>query len=256
MPSRRPLTPCEGPPGQQQQQQQQQLFFPSYQARYHSGQTLSGSYNRASSCSSSADPWQPLPYDPSHTNLRISSDLSSPHSVYSPVSSLPQCRSPASPAYPARNSPSLDRTIPSSRGTMQLPYARTSPSLFPYDVQPEPKTKKRRKRLDPRQLEALSEMYTRTEYPSTEQRQRLADDLNLPSRRVQVWLVHSLFMLKVYFLTYQLFSQVPEQKAEKPSRRSKYCQPFNEPVHCSSLPRHTAYCCTLIWQPGPCESNG
>jgi homeobox protein YOX1/YHP1 len=78
---------------------------------------------------------------------------------------------------------------------MQPPYARvpTSPPLVPYDAPPKvpgPKNKKRRKRLDPRQVEALNEMYTRTEYPSTEQREQLAGDLKMTSRKVQVWLVH------------------------------------------------------------------
>jgi homeobox protein YOX1/YHP1 len=206
------------------------------EARYHSDQTHGGSYNGASPSSSSADPWRPPPLDvtgggrwqgpsyyPSHADLQIpptSRDLLSPHSVYSLAPNFPQYQSPASPAYPEGHSPSrgavptvaaanihyqrsmamshasFDHTIPSSRGTMQLPYARvpTAPSPVPYDVPPKipgPTIKTKRKRLDARQLEALNRAYARTAYPSTEQRQQLARHLDISPRRVQIWLAHA-----------------------------------------------------------------
>ena len=152
---------------------------------------------------------------------RTSNDLRSPHSVYSPASSIPQYQSPASPAYPAGHSPprgtaaantpqlsmamsnvSLDYTNPMYRNSRPLPYARapTAPSPVPYDVPPEtqePTIKKKRKRADARQLEALNRMYARTAFPSTEERQQLARDLDMSARSVQIWLAHSLFTLHI-----------------------------------------------------------
>jgi hypothetical protein len=94
----------------------------------------------------------------------------------------------------------LDRTNPSSRNTTQLPYARvpvpTAPSPVPFDVPPEasePTIKKKRKRADARQLEALNRMYARTAFPSTEERQQLARDLDMSARSVQIWLALPLF---------------------------------------------------------------
>ena len=95
----------------------------------------------------------------------------------------------------------LDRTNPSSRNTTQLPYARvpvpTAPSPVPFDVPPEvsePTIKKKRKRADARQLEALNRMYARTAFPSTEERQQLARDLDMSARSVQIWLALPLFV--------------------------------------------------------------
>ena len=91
---------------------------------------------------------------------------------------------------------SLDRNIPSSRGIPQLPYARAppAPSPVPFDIPPEaqePTIKKKRKRADARQLEALNRMYARTAFPSTEERKQLADDLDMSARSVQIWLAHT-----------------------------------------------------------------
>ena len=92
----------------------------------------------------------------------------------------------------------LDRTNPSSRNNTQLPYARvpTAPSPVPFDVPPEasePTIKKKRKRADTRQLEALNRMYACTAFPSTEERQQLARDLDMSARSVQIWLALPLF---------------------------------------------------------------
>ena len=91
---------------------------------------------------------------------------------------------------------SLDRNTPSSRVPTQLPYARSlpAPSPVPYDIPAEtaePTIKKKRKRADARQLEALNRMYTRTAFPSTEERQQLAKDLDMSARSVQIWLAHT-----------------------------------------------------------------
>ena len=54
-----------------------------------------------------------------------------------------------------------------------------------------PPIKKKRKRADARQLEALNRMYAHTAFPSTEERQQLTRDLDMSPRSVQIWLVHA-----------------------------------------------------------------
>ena len=147
------------------------------------------------------------------------SDLRSQHSVYSPASSIPRFQPSASSTYLAGHSPSrgavpifapanaqyqqsmamsdasLDRTAPSSRGAAQLPnvHIRTAPSSVPYNVPSETAepTIKKRKRANARQLEALNGVYARTAFPSTEERQQLARDLDMSARSVQIWLAHT-----------------------------------------------------------------
>ena len=66
---------------------------------------------------------------------------------------------------------------------------------MPHDVPSEtaePTIKKKRKRADARQLEALNEMYARTAFPSADERQQLARDLDMSARSVQIWLAHAL----------------------------------------------------------------
>ena len=136
---------------------------------------------------------QEPPY-PSHGGLRISptsSGFRSPHSVYSPASSFPRCQQPM-----GMNHASLDPTTSSSRGPTQLPNAcvPSAPSPVPHDVPFEtadPTIKKKRKRADARQLEALNGVYARTAFPSTEERQQLARDLDMSAGSVQNWLAHT-----------------------------------------------------------------
>ena len=141
--------------------------------------------------------------------------------MYSPTSGFPQYQSPTSPAYLEEHSPSrgavlavatththyqqpmamsrasLERSVPRSRGATQLPYARAPPGTsVPYDIpakKPELPIKKRnRKRADARQLEAINRRkYARTAFPSTEERLRLAKDLDMSARNVQNWLAHT-----------------------------------------------------------------
>ena len=159
-------------------------------------------------------------HHPSHADLRIfptSSELRSLQSVYTPASSFPQYQPTANSACPSFDSPprgpvptaaatstqcqqpmemshaSLDRTTFSSRGATQLPNAcvRTAPSPVLHDVPSEaadPTIKKKRRRADARQLEALNGMYARTPFPSTEERQQLARNLDMSARSVQIWL--------------------------------------------------------------------
>ena len=104
----------------------------------------------------------------------------------------------------AMGHPSLERNIPTSRSaTTQLPYARAppAPSPVPYDIPAEasePTIKKKRKRADARQLEALNRMYARTAFPSTEERLQLAKDLDMSARSVQIWLAAYLRSHRMY----------------------------------------------------------
>ncbi len=88
---------------------------------------------------------------------------------------------------------SLERDLPSSRAAAQLPYARAppAPSPVPYDIPAEtPPPIKKRKRADARQLEALNRVYSRTAFPSTEERLQLAKELDMSAESVRIWLAH------------------------------------------------------------------
>ena len=68
--------------------------------------------------------------------------------------------------------------------------------MSPVDCEPpaelsEPTIKKKRKRADARQLEVLNSTYNRTAFPSTEERMKLAKDLDMSARSVQIWLEHA-----------------------------------------------------------------
>lgn len=163
-------------------------------------------------------------YYSSHTDVQIppaSSDLRPPHSGYFDTSSGRTLLPPLTTAFPTSDSPfdavptnaayppyqqsmatshaSLERNPPSSRVVPPLPYARAPPVMSPVsyetrDIQvesQEPTIKKKRKRADARQLEALNRMYARTAFPSTEERQQLAKDLEMSARSVQIWLAHT-----------------------------------------------------------------
>ena len=89
---------------------------------------------------------------------------------------------------------SQGRPASSSRPTQSYaPYPR--PPLADYEPPvetTEPQIKKKRKRADARQLEVLNGTYTRTAFPSTEERAQLAKDLDMSARSVQIWLEHAL----------------------------------------------------------------
>jgi hypothetical protein len=115
------------------------------------------------------------------------------------------------------NHASLDCIAP-TRGDAQLPNARvhTAPSPVPYDVPPvtsELTIKKKRKRANARQLEALNEVYTRTASPSKEERQQLARDLDMPASSVQIWLVHTSVYITCVIFNYSLGSRTKGRRA-------------------------------------------
>lgn len=74
-----------------------------------------------------------------------------------------------------------------------MPYARGAPTLpspVDYDMNEhsqDPVIKKKRKRADAHQLKVLNEVYARTAFPSTEERNELAKQLDMSARSVQIW---------------------------------------------------------------------
>lgn len=55
-----------------------------------------------------------------------------------------------------------------------------------------------RKRTNDVQLAMLSEVFRRTQYPSTEERDELAKQLGMTSRSVQIWVCSSLYPLVLF----------------------------------------------------------
>ncbi|KAF9454002.1 homeobox-domain-containing protein [Macrolepiota fuliginosa MF-IS2] len=63
----------------------------------------------------------------------------------------------------------------------------TPPPISPTSATEEPTIKKKRKRADANQLKVLNEVYARTAFPSTEERNALAKQLDMSPRSVQIW---------------------------------------------------------------------
>ncbi|KAF7966688.1 hypothetical protein HWV62_37492 [Athelia sp. TMB] len=101
-------------------------------------------------------------------------------------------------AYPTyTQSPQMPMGPPAERATTRSnkethPYARYSGTpQMPYTAEPAAapteEVKKKRKRADAAQLKVLNATYQRTAFPSTEERQSLANELGMPPRSVQIW---------------------------------------------------------------------
>ncbi|KZP34714.1 homeobox-domain-containing protein [Athelia psychrophila] len=94
-------------------------------------------------------------------------------------------------------SPQTQMGPPVERATTRAkethPYARYSgtPQTMAYTAEPvampAEEVKKKRKRADAAQLKVLNATYQRTAFPSTEERQSLANELGMPPRSVQIW---------------------------------------------------------------------
>ncbi|KAF8160837.1 hypothetical protein B0H34DRAFT_354316 [Crassisporium funariophilum] len=88
--------------------------------------------------------------------------------------------------------PRLDprSSSPYSRGSgpshVSPPQSYTPPPISPTSPE-EPTIKKKRKRADAAQLKVLNETYSRTAFPSTEERIALAKMLDMSARSVQIW---------------------------------------------------------------------
>ncbi|THU95396.1 homeobox-domain-containing protein [Dendrothele bispora CBS 962.96] len=84
----------------------------------------------------------------------------------------------------ARSDSSYGRAPNQSQVTS--PYG-SPPPISPTSPEQEPTIKKKRKRADATQLKILNETYSRTAFPSTEERQALAKELDMSARSVQIW---------------------------------------------------------------------
>ena len=71
---------------------------------------------------------------------------------------------------------------PPNKGSSHI----SPPSISPTD---DSTVKKKRKRADAAQLKVLNETYSRTAFPSTEERLELAKALDMSPRSVQIWCV-------------------------------------------------------------------
>jgi homeobox protein YOX1/YHP1 len=159
------------------------------------------------------DDWSTSPFTP---HMPFSDEIRSPTASY--PSQYASHQIPQQPSYPypviptdTRNmhfpasynqhsthmgpQSSAERVVV-SRGREVHPYARSTatPQSVSYGAEPvapaeEPVIKKKRKRADAAQLKVLNETYQRTAFPSTEERQALATQLDMPPRSVQIWYV-------------------------------------------------------------------
>ncbi|KAK7472661.1 hypothetical protein VKT23_000774 [Stygiomarasmius scandens] len=133
--------------------------------------------------------------------------------IRSPAASYPHSYTPYSTANPAASYPGYDMPMTdvrhpvqsqsihqtpgsvlptdarsdSSYGRPPNPSSYNSPPISPTSAEQEPTIKKKRKRADAAQLKILNETYARTAFPSTEERQALAKELDMSARSVQIW---------------------------------------------------------------------
>lgn len=144
--------------------------------------------------------WQQDPYGSTSPANRV------PETVFSPVASYPatpfQYQSHhhsqgilPEPRFPPQANPSSSPSSATHRRGLERTITRTSATVHPYPhptpevPQDQPPPKKKRKRADAEQLRVLNEVYDRTAFPSTEERQELAVKLNMTPRSVQIWYV-------------------------------------------------------------------
>jgi homeobox protein YOX1/YHP1 len=98
----------------------------------------------------------------------------------------------------------------------------------PYNVPPKIQgstIKKRRKRANARQLEALNRVYARTAFPSSEEREQLVRELDMSARSVQIWLAHAFVYItciipETFSLRFQNKRQASRQGGRKPVNSS------------------------------------
>lgn len=117
-------------------------------------------------------------------------------SIRSPTASYPASYNPTYAAdhhypYDMPMAGSMHMNHPEHRSTSpyhpQVPSSCTPPPISPISNDDSPNIKKKRKRADAAQLKILNEVYARTAFPSTEERQQLAKTLDMSARSVQIW---------------------------------------------------------------------
>ncbi|KZT43638.1 homeobox-domain-containing protein [Sistotremastrum suecicum HHB10207 ss-3] len=159
------------------------------------------------------DPNSPLNYYTGHDNQPMDSLRHRSHNVpLNPSSSfnpghshqhghnrhLPPPFPSSNPHAPSINIPTTDWNMmpgsrdPYSQHAMRSPGAESYPNVdygMPQGqtMAPEPTLKKKRKRADAYQLRILNDVYARTAFPSTDERNALARQLDMTPRSVQIW---------------------------------------------------------------------
>jgi len=163
--------------------------------------------------------WQQNPYGGTSATNRVPDTVFSPDASYPGASyqyptqhpthgmlsdtrfSLPINTSTSSPGTVRRGPSLVERTTTRGSAHTTSPYSRHPPAS---DISPDhPPPKKKRKRADAEQLRVLNEVYARTAFPSTEERQELAIKLNMTPRSVQIWYV-SYFLHHLLCISYLL----------------------------------------------------
>lgn len=121
--------------------------------------------------------------------------------IRSPTASYPSAYAPYSANSAYTYLPQSADQLEMSTGLFDLePHVRSSspyrsqldtnfspPPISPTSATEEPTIKKKRKRADANQLKVLNEVYARTAFPSTEERNALAKQLDMSPRSVQIW---------------------------------------------------------------------
>ena len=173
----RRLPPLSTSPGPQVDRWQQPSYLPQ-----------SNGFSGANSIRSPTASYPPAYIAYSSANQSYSYHMQQP---YDHMSSLmnPQAHGPMfddlSHLDPRSTSP-YGRSSGTSHATHISPRNYSPPPVSPTSPE-EPTVKKKRKRADAAQLQVLNETYSRTAFPSTEERIALAKMLELSTRDVQIW---------------------------------------------------------------------
>lgn len=142
------------------------------------------------------DRWQQGPYQisPNYQAAGIRSPTASYPSAYAPYSSAgAYTYMPATDQLEMNTGlfdiePTVRSSSPGSYRQQLVDNSFTSPPpVSPTTTTEEPTIKKKRKRADANQLKVLNEVYARTAFPSTEERNALAKQLDMSPRSVQIW---------------------------------------------------------------------
>ncbi|KAJ7072099.1 hypothetical protein C8F01DRAFT_1102560 [Mycena amicta] len=172
-----------------------QPAFPYYDdARYSAQQAYSGIFPPLSTNPPPGrdDRWNQTYGNPGF-NGAPTNNIRSPTASYPPSYNTPGY--PAASGYPYQvGDPRSVPAMSSSHPRTDSPYGRHPPPPSPPTPPPvspvsgdEPAVKKKRKRADAQQLKVLNDTYARTAFPSTEERLRLAKQLDMSPRSVQIW---------------------------------------------------------------------
>ncbi|KAF8475300.1 hypothetical protein DFH94DRAFT_654582, partial [Russula ochroleuca] len=129
----------------------------------------------------------PVPYEPPYYPPAQRQQTHATHPTYPSYQQLSEAKYHSGQAHDGSYNHTGD---PIYRGTTYSRTPSTSLSLVPYNVPPKIQgstIKKRRKRANARQLEALNRVYARTAFPSSEEREQLVRELDMSARSVQIW---------------------------------------------------------------------